>query len=1050
MPLEIKSLLIVLSIFIAILGTWISLCLLNKDRETSEHFSFTAIFSSALAFATSVWSMHFINMLATYMMLPISYNITMVVAAYCVAFVGSLPLMWAISMERLTTLSILWVSAGITAMIGVMHYVGMLSIQVQLPVKYDVISYCTALILGFLITYIAVSLYSYWKKSEQKGRKFLVIAGGLIGVAEVVLHFAAMKSVIISQADISTISQPAGLAMQTLLYGIISASLLILLLLPFTLLQKQTISIWKVILVIVLAEATAMLMTPLFLPDNSPYYSKIMLNIVLLALFVSPVAWKLMETSKCLLQSYELVEKNLEIQKVNNQLLTVSLHEQDLTDFLGELLQSIYQLSWLKLLPKGAIFLKEENEESLFMAVQHHLETQIQSSCQHVKYGQCLCGKAAKLDKTIYCTHINDEHTTRFEGMGEHGHFIIPLKAENEFLGVLCLYLSPDTELSLFEQQALTQISATIAELIRLKQALDEINLANTVFDYSFDCLMITDANHKILNVNPKFSEVTGYASEEVIGQSPEILKSQHQDPGLYHEIKDILGKRNQWQGEVLNRRKNGEDYFQWLSIATVKDKNGGIKYYVSTFTDISEKKEVEKKIHRLAFYDELTGLANRRLFYETLKQAIQYTKRSGDKLALLFIDLDRFKEVNDTLGHQAGDQLLITVAQRIKECLRESDMLARLGGDEFVVILEDLKEGGFLSPAMVCQKIAEEILYKLSQAHYFDEHVIYGGASIGIVFYPDNAADFNQLLQRADTAMYQAKSAGRNTYCFFSEDMSVDIKNRVTMIHELKNALQNNEFSLLYQPQISMEHQQVVGAEALIRWHNPVFGQVSPLDFIPLVEEIGLIYEIGLWVMRQVCRQVKQWDDKSEMNLEYVALNVSIHQLIHPEFVDDAISICRMEGIDSQRIEMEITEGGLAKYPDNITEILHKLREAGFRLAIDDFGTDYSSLSRLKHFNVDLLKIDRSFVMNMTHDANDAAIAQAVVDLAKALGLLTLAEGVETIEQFDALKAMGCERCQGYYFGKPMLPESLVELFRQRNKSVTSDSIKQGESIED
>ncbi len=331
------------------------------------------------------------------------------------------------------------------------------------------------------------------------------------------------------------------------------------------------------------------------------------------------------------------------------------------------------------------------------------------------------------------------------------------------------------------------------------------------------------------------------------------------------------LGK---WQGEIWNRRKNGEDYQQWLSITTVTDNKNKIQYYVSTFTDISEKKAAEEKIHKLAYYDELTGLANRSLFYERLKQALKHAKRSGDKVALLFIDLDRFKEINDTLGHQAGDELLKNVAKRIRGCLREFDTLTRLGGDEFDIILEDLKENALI----VCQTVAEKILNKVSEAHYFENNVFYSGASIGIVLYPDNATEFSTLLQLADTAMYQAKNAGRNTYRFYTADMSADIQNRVRMIHELKHALNKQEFSLLYQPQLAIDNQQIVGMEALLRWHNAELGRVSPLDFIPLAEEVGLIYDIGLWVIRQVCLQIKHWSANNQLAFEYYALNVSIH----------------------------------------------------------------------------------------------------------------------------------------------------------------------------
>ncbi len=1031
MQIEYQPFIVLLSIVIAMLSSGIALLLLDGLNALSQKQRIVRILYAATAFATGVWSMHFIGMLACKMPIPLAYDRIMTFCSFLFALTGAIPAMLLVSKQRLDKRTQLLASMVLSFAVSSMHYSGMASLRMQPPIKYDTSLFYLSIAIAFIASYVGLSVMVRWKEGHTKSKGLLIFVGGVLGTAISSMHYIAMLAAEFSPDSVSLAAIEGGLSGDTLIYAVSSATLLVFLLSLFMALLDKIIPAWKVLLIIVLSEATVMLLLPILLPEDKSPFVEMILDVGLLTLFVSPIAWKMKNTSSQLLKSHVIIENNLDIQQVQNRLLKVPFHELEMEEFLNQLLQIIFSLSWLQILPKGAFFLTESNNSSLKMTAQQNLDIQIIERCQHIDFGQCLCGQAAMDNKNIYCSRVNAQHSIIYKEMDDHGHFILPLEAGGKLLGVLCLYLSPGQKLTQNEQNTLTSIAVTVADLIHLKRALDEVNLANTVFEYSFDCLMITDANHKILNVNPMFTKITGFSAEEILGETPAILKSDKQASGLYHQIREILHNEGKWQGEIWNRRKNGEDYQQWLSITTVKDRKNHVQYYVSTFMDITDKKVAEEKIHKLAFYDELTGLANRTLFYDRLKQALKHAKRSDDKVALLFIDLDRFKEINDSLGHQAGDELLKNVSQRIRSCLREFDTLARLGGDEFVIILEDLKADALVPPMEVCQKITEKILEKLAEAHYISNQVFYGGASIGIVLYPDHATEFHELLQRADTAMYQAKNAGRNTFRFYTNEMSEDITNRVTMIHELKHALANHEFSLVYQPQIDIDNQQLVGAEALLRWHNVKLGPVSPLEFIPLAEEVGLIYDIGLWVIEQVCRQIKFWTEHNLLTFKYLALNVSIHQITRATFVDDAIKICHKTGVETNQLEFEITEGGLAQYPDNITDLIFKLREAGFRLAIDDFGTDYSSLSRLKSFNVDLLKIDQSFVRDMTKDSDDEAIVKAIIEMADALGLMTLAEGVETLEQFEALKKMGCRRCQGYYFGKPMSPDNLVNLYR-------------------
>lgn len=547
--------------------------------------------------------------------------------------------------------------------------------------------------------------------------------------------------------------------------------------------------------------------------------------------------------------------------------------------------------------------------------------------------------------------------------------------------------------------------------------------------EHSLTCLMMADGDNRIVKINPSFTAATGYGFDEIKGKNPAFLSSGKHDADYYTQMWAQLQTEGCWEGEIWNKRKNGDIYPEWLTITAVKNQTGQVQNYIAAFADMTRHKLAEEQIKQLAYYDNLTGLANRTLFYDRLEQAIYQAKRNRTKLALLYIDLDQFKEVNDTLGHAAGDQLLKTVATRIRSCLRESDVLSRLGGDEFVVLLKDINPVPANTIEEICATIAGNIICRLSEVHEYQPYSIYGGGSIGIVIYPDNAEQVGDLIQRADTAMYAAKNAGRNTFRFFSSELANNLEARLSMGHALRSAIDKNELSLVYQPLIDMGDQSIIGAEVLLRWHSAELGVVSPMQFIPLAEEIGLIVEIGEWVLEQACLQLLAWQYKSPMRSCYLAVNVSIHQLIQPDFFERVHRLCQQYKVLPQRLELEITEGGLAQYPDSITAILNQLQQAGFGLAIDDFGTDYSSLGRLKSFNVDLLKIDRSFVNDMTTKSDDAAIVKAIIDLGNALGLKTLAEGVETMEQFELLKQLGCARGQGYLFGKPMAVEDFEQL---------------------
>ncbi|NOQ15105.1 MAG: EAL domain-containing protein [Methyloprofundus sp.] len=1030
MPAEYQPYFVIISIVIAIISACISLAIMDGVNALPKRLKHLRLVSAGIAFAAGTWAMHFVGMLAVTLPMPLVYSPGLTFASYLFSIMGAIPAMVLISVKKKKSIHQLNASILLATAISIMHYSGMASMSLQPAIAYDSLWVFGSLFIAFLASYISLYIINIQESNNKKKWWVFYRAGVVLGIAVSVMHYSAMEAVSFDAHSVSlTVRDASALEGKDLVYVVVSASLLVMILLIFSSLNVINIILWKVLAIIAISELTIMLILPVILPENTPNMVVAILDVILLLIFIFPIAWRIRVNGLDLLDNNVLIEKNLEAQQATNSLLALPIHDLSMEDFLNTALRTIHNVSWLKTLPQGAIFLNNPGEKSLSMVAEYNLAVQISLQCASVKYGQCLCGMAAETLSIQHHSHVNCAHSVRFEGMQDHGHYNMPMILEGVLYGVICLYLSPGQPVSENEKSILHSFAVTIAELISHKQALEYNELAKTVFENNLTCLVIADAGQKILNVNPCFTRVTGYTEKEIIGQSLVVLKSGKHDIEFYQELRQALEESDSWEGEIWNTRKNGEPYPQWTRIAVVRDNLGRIKNHIASFDDISLRKAAEEHISQLAYYDSLTSLPNRSLFYDRLEQAIIKAERAKNKIAILFIDLDRFKEVNDTFGHEAGDALLKAVAIRASFCLRSSDTLARLGGDEFVVILCEL-EGDKHYVTSVVQNIVSKILEKLCTPYDFQDKVLHSGASIGVVIYPDNAENIHQLIQQADTAMYEAKNAGRNTYRFFSQEMMECVKRRHKISQALRVAIEagTNELSLVYQPLIDTLTQQTIGAEALLRWHSIELGVVPTLEFIPFAEEMGFIGGMGEWVLEQACLQYKQWQNEGVVKLEYIAVNVSIYQLISIDFANKALQICEKAGVATEHIELEITEGGLAQYPESITEVLHQLRSFGFKLAIDDFGTDYSSLTRLKAFNVDLLKIDRTFIRDMTEDEDDATIVRAIIDLGAALGLTTLAEGVETIEQFELLKSYGCTRCQGYYFGRPISAEQFSE----------------------
>jgi diguanylate cyclase (GGDEF)-like protein/PAS domain S-box-containing protein len=546
----------------------------------------------------------------------------------------------------------------------------------------------------------------------------------------------------------------------------------------------------------------------------------------------------------------------------------------------------------------------------------------------------------------------------------------------------------------------------------------EQLRIAAAAFEVH-EGIVIVGADGRILRVNRAFTEITGYTTEDVVGKTPVELRSGEHDSAFYQAIWDRIAREGTWQGEVCNRRKCGEVFPSWFSAAAVKRDSGEITHYVAALTDITERKAAEKQIEHLAYYDPLTQLPNRRLFLDRLQQALAGCARSGRKGALLFIDLDNFKILNETAGHDVGDQLLVEVSRRISGCVRKGDTTARLGGDEFVVLLEESNEC-IREAAAQAKEIGERILAALNQPYSIAGRLHHSTSSIGVTLFIDAVDSLDELLKQADIAMYQAKSAGRNTLRFFDPEMQGALAARTALESALRLAIHDRQFVLHYQPQVDGAGG-VIGAEALVRWRHPERGLVSPGEFIPLAEETGLILPIGQWVLEAACSRLKDWADDPCARELHLAVNVSAGQFRQADFVDHVRHALESAGAPAAKLKLELTESLVIDDIDGAIETMRALKELGVGFSMDDFGTGYSSLSYLTRLPLDQLKIDRSFVRNLPDNANDAAVAQTIITLAKSLGLAVIAEGVETEAQRRFLESHGCPTYQGFLFSEPV-----------------------------
>ncbi|MBA3998228.1 MAG: hypothetical protein C0466_13835 [Candidatus Accumulibacter sp.] len=583
----------------------------------------------------------------------------------------------------------------------------------------------------------------------------------------------------------------------------------------------------------------------------------------------------------------------------------------------------------------------------------------------------------------------------------------------------LCIALASAFVLSLLYARWLAAL------FTRYRQNIDERNARlrvwAKVFESGTEAMLITDPASRIIEVNDTFTRITGYTRDEAVGQTPRLLNSGHHDAAFYRAMWESLTRTGAWAGEIWNRRKDGSVYPEWLSITAAHDENGQITNYVSAFSDISERKAYEVRLRHLAEYDPLTKLPNRTLLRDRLTHAIGLAARKGGKIAVLFLDLDRFKNINDSLGHAIGDQMLIEAARRLRSAVRGSDTVSRLGGDEFALLLTELETPDHAA------HVAEKLLQVVAEPFSLEGHELNVTPSIGIALFPEDGADPDALLKNADTAMYHAKENGRNNFQFFAPAMNVRVSEHLALENSLRQALTRNELALHYQPQFDLASGRLIGYEALMRWHSPTLGTVPPGKFIPIAEESGLIQPLGQWALNEACRQNAQWRADG-LPVQPVAVNLSAVQFRHGNIVALIEQALRNSGLPPALLEVEVTESVLMEDIEQVAQTLQRIKRLGITLAIDDFGTGYSSLSYLKRIRFDKLKIDRSFINGLPDAADNAALTVAIIGMAANLGLGTIAEGVETEAQRDFLRRHGCRQVQGYLYARPLDAAALAE----------------------
>lgn len=712
-------------------------------------------------------------------------------------------------------------------------------------------------------------------------------------------------------------------------------------------------------------------------------------------------------------------------EQIKNQVLDMVAHNASLHDILGFLARGVEEENPEK---QCSILLLDETKQYLKNFVAPSLPTGYNNAIENLKVGPKMgsCGTAAFTGKPVFVEDIQtDPLWEDYKGLayqfGLASCWSMPIIVDSKKVeGTFAIYHKTPKKPSQIDIEQLEYLANLARITIERHRTAEELKLSDSIFKNTSEGMIVIDIDNNIMATNPAFTKISGYLPSEVIGHHPMMFASPKHGEAFYLAIRKDLQTVGSWRGEMCGIKKTGEEYINWVSVNTVYDDNGQPFRRVVLFSDVTEKRKHEELIWFEANYDALTQLPNRRLFQERLNQEILRADRLQNKVILLFLDLDGFKEVNDALGHQGGDQLLIEIGRRLKGKVRVTDSISRLGGDEFTITLVGVDD------YKVTSEFAKSILDLLQVPILIDTHAIYITGSIGITVYPDDAHDVESLIKNADQAMYAAKKQGRNQYLFYTREMQIIANKRTEQKRELRNALANNELEIYYQPIVDFKSGKVTKAEALIRWIHPKLGVISPAEFIPLAEDTGLIHEIGSWVFCECIAQAVEWRETFDSEFQ-ISVNLSPVQFKNTLYFDKWFTLLEKVGCYNNCICVEITEGVLLDASESTAKQLLRFRNAGVEVAIDDFGTGYSSLAYIKRIDVDYLKIDRTFITNINVESNDYPLVEAIIMMSHKLGLKVVAEGVETQAQLDLLNTIGCDYIQGYYYSRP-LPKNAFE----------------------
>lgn len=1014
--------LVALSVLIAILASFTALALARRGGAAGWRERFQA----AAAMAGGVWAMHFIAMLAFHPSIALVYDAHLTLLSLGPVLAGSALSFGLMRDGAVEMRSLLFGGLCLGAGIAAMHYTGMAALSLSPPIHYRPGWFALSLLISFAAS--CGGLYAAFC-ADLRDRRRQMGAAIAVGFAVSGTHYAGMAA-----ADFAPGTLPLEVWAfhgQALPGGLMAGAALLLFLALFFSLAETAHSVWLSLALIVGGEtAIAALLDGLSAMGSFSAPGLRGLNGLLLGLFLLPILVRLRRESQRLVLARQELRFGFDHQSALNALLSFPLDRYSTDDLLSKVLDIVLSIPWLGLLPRGGIFLLDEARGTLALKVSRNLEPAVEVVCGQVEIGRCLCGLAAAAGELLFVDGVDARHEIRHEGMANHGHYCVPVGSGGDTIGLLVLYVEAGHEYSEREASFLRAVGGTLGGLLRRKQMEDQLRLSDVVFRHAGEGILVADAERRIMRVNRAFETITGYGEGEVKGRDPSLLNSGRQDQAFYQAMWHSLDARGEWQGEIWNRNKAGEVYPEWLSIRAVHDEQGKLAHYVGIFTDISAFKQAQEHIEYLAYNDHLTGLANRGAFLNKLAAALRSARRSGQGLAVIFLDLDRFKSINDSLGHDAGDQVLLETAERLSACVREGDTVARLGGDEFVVCLSQTGQDSAQAVAAV-NAISAKLRRQFVEPFHLKGRDIVVGPSIGIALYPWDGETPEDLIKNADTAMYHAKKQGGAEQRFYKPEMSAASLAQLEMQSDLRKALERDEFELHYQPRVDIFTGRIVGAEALLRWRHPKQGWLLPERFLAVAEESNLSVALGAWVLRAACIQRSLWQAHGPPldSPVPISVNVSPRQFHHPDFPEQLAALLREFGLAADWLEIEVTEAALMQRGEIVVAILNRLKALGVRILVDDFGVGYSSLGYLKRFPVDALKIDRSFVKDVSTAPNDAAIVRAVAAVADSLNLKVIAEGVESEAQAAFLREVGCGEYQGYLFSGAVCADEFIAM---------------------